>query len=175
VAAQKGKAGSVLLGIAAAPTWNTYFADSYLFRGAAWQLRAGAAVKPLGLPMLFGIELRPEWDMALGIFRIPLTLSWGLNDKVRVFAGPAVSFGDAALNVPGGIRRYTGGTSWIGAAGITVAPYRISLGDFDLALYGELAWQSYYSDNNTGNNFGADLAAGIRFSTGLRVTCGNIR
>ncbi|MCL1836748.1 MAG: C40 family peptidase [Treponema sp.] len=169
------KPGNILLGIAAAPTWNTYFADSYALRGAAWQLRAGVAVKPLGIPMIFGIELRPEWDMSLGVFRVPLTLSWGLNDKLRIFAGPAVSFGDAELRVSGGSRRYTGGTSWIGAAGITVAPYEAKLGDFNLAPYGELAWQSYYSDNNVGNNYGADLAAGIRFSTGIRVTYGNVR
>ena len=164
---EQQKTGKILFGIAGAPTWNTYFAENYVLRGAAWQLRAGAAVKPFGL---FGVELRPEWDMTLGVFRVPLTLSWGVNDKLRIFAGPAVSFGDAALNVSEGIRRYTGGTSWIGAAGITVAPFEMKPGNFVIAPYGELAWQSYFSDNNPDKNFSADLAAGIRLSTGLRVT-----
>jgi hypothetical protein len=117
--------------------------------------------------MIFGVELRPEWDRALGVFRIPLTFSWGPNDKLRFFAGPVLSFGSAALNLSGTQRRYIGGTSWLGAAGITFAPFSLKIGGSNFAPYGELAWQSYFSDN-TDKNFGADFAAGFRFSTGLR-------
>ncbi|MDR1858972.1 MAG: C40 family peptidase [Treponema sp.] len=163
------KGSNILIGFAAAPTWNTYPADGNVIRGAAGQVRLGVAVEPLGQPMIFGLELRPEWDGALGVFRVPLTFSWGLSDKVRIFAGPALSFGDAALKVSGGHRRYIGGTSWLGAAGITVAPFALKIGRTESSLYGELAWQSYFSDNSE-RNAGADLAAGIRISTGLRTT-----
>jgi probable lipoprotein NlpC len=164
--------GRILMGIAAAPTWGTPFADSDVVRGVAGQFRLGAAVRPFGQPMIFGMEMRPEWDNVLGIFRIPLTLSWGINDKVRIFAGPALSFGDAALTVSGESRHYTGGTSWFGTAGITIAPFAIKIAGNDLAPYMELAWQSYFSDNNN-KYLGADLAASSRFSTGIRYTWKN--
>jgi len=159
-----------LIGFAAAPTWNTATAaESGIIRGAAGQIRVGAAVKPFGQPMLFGLELRPEWDRVLGVFRVPLTLSWGINDKFRIFAGPVLSFGDAAMTVSGESRPYTGGTSWFGAAGITVAPFSFKIAQINLAPYGELAWQSYFYDGNN-RNLSADFAAGFRFSTGLSCT-----
>ena len=167
--AKKQTENNILMGVAAAPTWNTWFANGKVIRGVAGQFRVGAEVKPFGKPMIFGAELRPEWDGALGVFRLPLTLSWGMNDKLRVFAGPALSFGEAALTVSGGSRLYRGGTSWFGAAGITVAPFALTIGQTVTAPYAELAWQSYFSDS-AGRNIGADLTACIRVSTGLRCT-----
>jgi len=163
------KESNLLFGFAAAPTWNTFYADSSVLRGAAGQLRFGVKVKPFGQPMLLGTELRPEWDGVLGVFRLPLTFSWGINDKFRIFAGPALSFGDASLNISGKSRKYTGGTSWLGAAGITIAPFAIKIAGSSLAPYGEAAWQSYFS-NTSEKNIGADFAAGFRFSTGLCYT-----
>jgi probable lipoprotein NlpC len=168
-AVKQQKESNVLMGVAIAPTWNAYIPDGGVIRGAAGQFRLGAAVKPFGQPMIFGIELRPEWDGGLGIFRIPLTLSWGINDKLRFFAGPALSIGDAAMTFSGENRTYTGGTSWLGAVGVTYAPFALKIADGNLAPYGELAWQSYFSNNNN-NNVAADLSAGLRFSTGLRYT-----
>ena len=168
-AKKQQEAGKILIGFAAAPTWNTYFADGNVLRGAAGQIRLGVVVHPFGQQMILGVEARPEWDMALGVFRLPFTLSWGISDKFRIFAGPALSFGDAALNVSGESRRYRGGTNWIGAAGITVAPFSFKVAGNDLSPYGELAWQSYYSSSSE-RNLSADIAAGIRFSTGLRYT-----
>jgi len=165
----KQKEKGLLLGLAAAPTWNTYFADGHVLRGAAGHIRFGAVVRPLGIQMIFGAELRPEWDNALGVFRLPLTFSWGLNDRLRVFAGPAVSFGSAALDVSGESRPYSGGTNWFGAVGLTYAPFAVRIARTDLAPYGEIAWQSYFNDSSK-TNLGADFAAGFRFSTGLRFT-----
>jgi hypothetical protein len=119
--------------------------------------------------MIFGAELRSEWDRALGVFRLPFTLSWGINDKLRFFAGPALSFGGASLKVSGEKLGYTGGTNWFGAAGITAAPFILKIAGTEWSVYGELAWQSYFN-NQSKPNLGADLAAALRFSTGLRCS-----
>ena len=162
--------GRALVGVAVAPTWNTILPESGVFRGMAGQFRLGTEVRPFGHSMLLGIELRPEWDGMLGVFRLPLTFSWGRNDRVRFFMGPALSFGDAALTVGGERRRYTGGTSWFGTAGVTVAPFEARIAGAGLSPYGELAWQSFSGYNTETVNLPADIAVGIRFSTGLRLT-----
>jgi len=164
----------ILIGFAAAPTWNTYFSDGKfsggnVLRGVAGQIRFGAVARPFGRQMIFGAELRPEWDHTLGVFRLPFTLSWGLDDRLRIFGGPVLSFGEAALDVSGERRPYSGGTSWFGSAGLTISPFTIKIARTDLAPYGEVAWQSY-SNNGQKANIGADFAAGFRFSTGLRLT-----
>jgi len=166
-ASNQRSAVPLLIGFAAAPTWN--FADGNVLRGAAGQIRFGAVVHPFGQQMVLGAEIRPEWDNALGVFRLPFTLSWGLSDKLRIFAGPVLSFGDAALDVSGESRPYYGGTNWFGAMGLTFAPFAIKIARTDLAPYAEIAWQSYLADSPD-RNIAADLAAGFRFSTGLRVT-----
>jgi probable lipoprotein NlpC len=161
--------GNLLLGVAAAPTWKAFFSGGFVVRGVAGQFRVGTEIKPFGHSMIIGMELRPEWDSALGVFRLPFTLSWGLNDKLRIFAGPALSFGNAMLSNSGENRYYAGGTNWFGAAGITFAPVAIKVAVGELAPYGELAWQSYINKDGD-KNFGYDFAAGLRFSTGLRYT-----
>jgi len=158
----------ILAGAAFAPTWGGFF-NNGIIRGFASQLRLGADTSFFGPQMLFGLELRPEYDRALGVFRLPLTLSWGFNDKIRIFAGPVVSFGDASLSTGEGDRHYTGGTSWLGTIGVTAAPFIINTKKGEFAPYVEAAWQSY-SSNNQDKNLGADLSAHFRFSTGLRWT-----
>jgi len=166
-AANSATKSHFMLGLAAAPTWNAFHSDGKIIRGFAGQVRLG--VETFAIPMIFGLEMRPEWDGALGVFRMPFTLSWGINDKFRIFAGPVFSVGDPVLKTANGDRHYSNGTMWFGAAGVTAAPFIIksSIGEF--APYGELAWQAYFPDSK-GKNPGADFIAGIRFSTGLRYT-----
>ena len=160
----------ILMGAGIAPSWNISFHDGNVVRGIAGQLMVGTEVKPFGKPMILGLEVRPEWDEMLGVFRIPLTVSWGLDEKWRIFAGPAISFGSAALKLSDGkTREYPkGNNAWFGAAGITAAPFAFSIAGTNLAPYAELAWQSYLK--NGGNFKFADITAGLRFSTGLRLT-----
>jgi probable lipoprotein NlpC len=158
------------IGAALAPSWNGYFEEGSIFRGAAAQIRFGAVTSFRDKPLLVGLEFRPEWDVGLGVFRLPITLSLGFDDKFRIFIGPAFSFGDAALKTGDGNRRYAGGTSWIGAAGISAAPFSWEVGGGDLSVYGELAWQSYFRESGQDKDGMADLAAALRFSTGLRYT-----
>ena len=158
-----------IVGFAVAPTWNTFLPYGRIVRGVAGQVRVGYIIRPFGRQMILGLELRPEWDGALGITRLPVTFSWGLSDRLRLFFGPAFSFGDAGLATFYGDRDYTGGTSWIGAAGITAALFTAKVGNADLSPYGELAWQSYYRDGFS-SHFPADFSAGFRVSTGLRLS-----
>ena len=163
-----------LVGAAFAPSWGGLLEDGLLqggnvFRGFTSQVRGAAPFNILGTTSLFGVEIRPEYDSGLGVFRLPFTFSWGLDDRFRVFAGPVISFGDAELRTSDGLRRYSGGTSFLGTIGVTAAPFIFKVGGGELAPYGELAWQSYISDSSK-PDIVADFAAGIRFSTGIRFT-----
>jgi hypothetical protein len=163
------KKSHLLLGVAIAPTWQAFLKGGKLVRGFASQLRLGAETRTFGKSMIFGLELRPEYDGGLGVFRLPITFSWGPSDKFLIFAGPVFSFGDAVISTSGGDRHYSGGTSWLGAVGISAAPFLFKVAGGELAPYFETAWQSYFSDNPD-KNANADFSAGFRFSTGIRYT-----
>jgi probable lipoprotein NlpC len=159
-------------GIGFAPSWNGVSGlERYSpLRGVSAQGRMAWWGHIFGQSFVPGFEVRPEWDDVLGVFRTAFTLSLGFDDKLRVFVGPAFSLGSAALKLNAGDRPYTGGNAWLGAAGITAAPFSFPLSKGKLDLYGELAWQSYRSAGGTQSNWNADAAAGLRFSTGLRYT-----
>jgi hypothetical protein len=163
----KDTKGNLFLGLGIAPTWNAFLKDTDLFRGFASQLHIGAETSSLGPRMVFGLEIRPEYDAALGVFRLPITFSWGPSEKIMIFAGPVFSFGEAVITTADEIRYYSGGTSWLGAIGITAAPFMINSANGDFAPYLEAAWQSYFSDNPE-SNVNADFSAGFRFSTGVK-------
>jgi probable lipoprotein NlpC len=164
VSSKSGK--RFLFGAAFAPTWNGFLKEENFFRGFTSQFRLASDFVPR---MIFGLELRPEYDRALGVFRLPLTLSWGPNDKLRIFAGPVLSIGDASLSTEEGERYYSGGTSWLGTIGLTAAPFIIKTSKGEFAPYIETAWQSYFSENSN-SNLNADISAGLRLSTGIRWT-----
>lgn len=166
----RSAAGQWLLGFALAPTWGGIREDAPLLRGGAMAARFAYRSGRFKRPLLLGVEIRPEWDADLGIFRLPLTLSLGVDDIIRIFAGPAFTLGNPVLSTPGGERRYDGGARWLGAVGITLAPLRFKFARGTLSVYGEFAWQAYTAAPGQGKDWIADTSAGLRISTGLSYT-----
>jgi len=167
--ADSNEGNRFLTGVALAPTWNGFLKDGDVLRGFTSQLRIALDTSIFYKKMILGFEVRPEYDGELGVFRLPFTLSWGFNDKFRIFAGPVISFGNATISTKDSERQYSGGTSWFGTAGITAAPFIVKTDIGDFAIYAEAAWQSYFSDNNK-YNLNADFSAAVRLSTGIRWT-----
>jgi probable lipoprotein NlpC len=160
------------LGFGFAPTWNGVLSGGNIIRGGASQLGLAWKGSLLGRPIMPGFEIRPEWDNTLGVFRMPVTFSLGLDERFRLFAGPAFSIGDPELRTKEGDRQYTGGNAIIGAAGLTFAPFSIDTGQGILSIYGEAAWQSYFLKSGEKRNVNADFSAAFRLSTGLRFMWG---
>ena len=153
----------LFVGFGAACTWGGFFGDtSSSFRG----ISSLATVGYKWTNYRIGLEVRQEWDRALGVFRLPLTLSVG-TDTFQVFAGPAYTFGEPSLDRTNGTRDYSGGNSFRMGMGVSAATPPIRLGSGALSIYGELAWQPYSrGDNNF--NLKPDLTANTRIYTGLR-------
>jgi len=156
--------GRLLAGAAAAPVWNSFIKGGDLVRGFSSQLFFYIDTYSFSSRMVFGFELRPEYDGALEVFRLPITFSWGPSEKIRVFLGPVLSFGDASPGVNGDERRYA---NWLNVIGFTAAPFVITSPKGDFAPYLELAWQSYIL-NSKKFDLASDFSAGFRFSTGIR-------
>ena len=152
------------VGLGAAFTWGGFFQGApSIFRGFSAVSTAGYK----GSKYRAGIEFRPELDRALGVFRLPFTLSVG-TDIIQVFGGPAYTAGEPSLSLSDGERHYSGGGEWRWEAGFSAAfpPLKISRGA--LSIYGELAWQPYHWEDGTDFSFKPDVTANLRFSTGLR-------
>jgi probable lipoprotein NlpC len=166
------KAHTLFMGVALAPTWGSVPDSASPLRGGTAQFRMAYDIDLSIWVLRIGVELRPEWDAALGIVRVPFTLSLGFNDIFRIFAGPAFTLGDPVLKTGDGNRQYTGANAWIGEVGITAAPFSFRLGRGSLSPYGEIAWRSLVRSEDQASDWKADFGVGTRISTGLRYTWG---
>ena len=151
-------------GFGAAWTWGGFI------EGAPSILRGFSTLAALGYKWSkyrLGLELRPEWDRALGVFRLPITLSAG-TDYFQVYGGPAISFGDPSLDLPDGERHYLGGGEWRWELGLSFSIPLVKIKSGALGVYGDLAWQPYHWVEGEKFSFKPDFTANSRFSTGLR-------
>jgi len=156
----------LLAGVAFAPIFNISTNDGDLFCGFTSQLSFSIDMNPIGSRMVIGLELRPEYDGGLEVFRLPITLSLGTNYKFRIFAGPVLCFGDTALTIDGNQNRNSGGTNWFGVIGVTAAPFIVKTKGGEFAPYIEASWQSGFIDNKF--DFNSDFLSGFHLSTGIR-------
>jgi probable lipoprotein NlpC len=152
------------VGFAAAWVWGGIFEGiPSPFRGFSTLATAGHKWSSFRT----GLELRSEWDSALGVLILPLILSVG-TDTFQIFGGPALVLGEPSLSLENRERDYSGGGNWLWEAGISVAfsPFIIWRGA--LSFYGELAWQSHQLAAGENAEFRHDIAANFRISTGIR-------
>jgi probable lipoprotein NlpC len=125
----------------------------------------GVAYRLLGVEA--GIELRPEYDATLGDFRFPVVLALGVDKRLKVFAGPALTLGSPDL---GGTRSYEAQGGLLATAGIEYTPLRFRVGGMDLGLTGELVYNRYVSAATS--DLAKDAAARIRAGIGLSMRWG---
>lgn len=133
----------------------------YFFRGLATQAKIGYK-----LPFIqSSLEMRPEWDRLLGIYRLPITLNFG-TDTFQIFGGPAYTMGNPEISSKS--RGYHQGFTWLGELGLSAALPPLELGRGALSLFTEFCWQPYFRNKDEERNLAADLSANLRFSAGLR-------
>jgi len=134
-------------------------------RGGTSQLFLCADTYFFRREIVFGLEVRPEFDATLGVFRLPITFSVGPSDKFLVFVGYAPSFGEPSLSVAGGDRSYS--ASLPITCGFTMAPFTLRTKAGEFAPYAETAWQFYTRDSSS-KDPKADFLSMLRLSAGIR-------
>lgn len=127
----------------------------------------GAAYNLLGIEA--GLEIRPEYDKSLGDFRLPLVLTIGIDQHLKLFAGPAVTLGSPNL---GGARQYEASGGLLATAGIEYTPFRFHVSGLDLGLTGELVYNRYVAAAGVAADSGKDVAAGISAGLGISLRWG---
>jgi probable lipoprotein NlpC len=151
-------------GFGLAWNWGGFIQGSpSVFRGLTFTAAAGYKWTKYRV----GVEIRPVWDRALGVYRLPFTLSVG-TDTFQIFGGPAFTIGDPFLNVSDRERHYKGEDEWRWEVGFSTAFPPIRIGRGGLSLFGELAWQPYHWEDGESFSFKPDATANVRLSTGIR-------
>jgi probable lipoprotein NlpC len=160
------ESGGVFTGFGLAFNFGGFFSGSpSVFRGLAFQAKIG--YKGLFTDSFqIALEVRPDWDRTLNIFRLPFTLNLG-TDIFQIFIGPGFTVGDPALDAGEG-RGYHPAFAFLAELGIAGALPPVRIGSGALSFFGELVWQPYFRNEEESRNFAADLTASLRVSAGVR-------
>jgi probable lipoprotein NlpC len=151
------------LGLIFSSSLGPSFGTEDFLRGARGSL--GIAYKIFGIET--GVELRPEYDATLGDFRLPAVLALGIDRRLKVFAGPALTFGTPKLS---GSREYEAGGGILATAGIEFTPFTFRVGSMKLGLTGELVYNRYVALASA--DLAQDAAARIRAGVALSARWG---
>jgi probable lipoprotein NlpC len=127
---------------------------------------SASAAYPLG-GLELGLDLRPSWDGALGVLRLPAAFSFGLDSRLRFFFGPVLTLGAPRLSTAEGERDYAAGGSWLATAGLSWTPFSLPLGSGSLGFYGQLVYDRYEAIAAAADP-GLDATARLSAGFGLR-------
>jgi probable lipoprotein NlpC len=153
------------LGLILSASLGPGFGAEEAFRGIRGSF--GVAYRLLGIEA--GIELRPEYDRALGDFRLPAVLAIGIDKRLEIYAGPALTIGSPNLE---GTRAYEASGGLIATVGIDYTLFLFRLSAFDFGLRGGVAYDSYVPAQGLAADSGKDFAAAFSADLGLSVGYG---
>jgi hypothetical protein len=108
-----------------------------------------------------GLQIAPAWDASLGVVRVPLQLSLGLDRHLRFFAGPSFTIGSPQLSEAGGTRSYKAEGGLLGSAGLAWAPFDFKVLGQVWRLVGILTYDRYVADGGAPADAGRDATASI--------------
>jgi hypothetical protein len=108
-----------------------------------------------------GVQTSPSWDAALGVIRLPLQLSFGLDRRLRFFAGPALTIGNPSLLLAGVTRVYEASGGLIASAGLTWAPFDFKVGSMTWRLVGQITYDRYVAADSMIADAGSDSIARV--------------
>ena len=150
--------------------WTFFSADRFhlLFRGVTLDAHArysGGTLEP-------GFGLSFSYDPAMKVFQIPLLFSLTVAQGIRVYAGPVFSIGNpiepdtVSDDSPSRVR----GSIFPGVLGVCLQTPSLKAGKVNLSLVQDIRYTVFNDTEDGALPFVNSLAAGLVFSTGIRVT-----
>jgi hypothetical protein len=147
--------------------WTLFSAKRFMLISRGFQLTLHASYKPENWQLYPGIGVGFGWDIATGTYNIPFIASLSMDNGIRVYAGPVLAFPREATlpdtDTPIAPSIFPGilGVSW------SSPPLR--LGAAGVSFMQDIHYQVYNKPNGAALPFFESCAAGIVFSTGIRV------
>ena len=116
-----------------------------------------------------GIGLAFRYNHGLGVFQMPLMLSATVNDFVRFYAGPVITFGQPKMI---GTNEEISASVFPGILGASFSTPSIPIGDSKVQLVQDISYTVFNQRDYAALPFIQSVSAGLVLFTGIRVTFG---
>lgn len=145
--------------------WSLISPNQFMFkyRGIDAQINArysGWLLQP-------GIGLDFRFNSSQGMFQIPILISATINDYVRAYAGPVISFGNGTLI---GTDKEISPSVFPGIIGASFTTPFIEAGKVKLQLIQDISYTVFNNIDNSALNLLETISAGLVMYTGVKIT-----
>mgnify|MGYP002627010110 CR=1 FL=1 len=146
--------------------WNFFTAKNVRlnFRGASTMLHARYAGKTLQP----GVGTMLRYDYGTDVFQIPIVASLSFGEYVRIFAGPVISIGSPTM--PGDSDTDIKASFFPGIMGVCWQTPSFAIGKTTLSFVQDVHFTIFNRTDGAALEPIDNIAAGLVFSSGLRVT-----
>lgn len=146
--------------------WTFFTVERFhlMFRGVTLDAHArytGGKLEPG-----FGFSL--SYDPSMNVFQIPILFSLTVLKGIRVYAGPVFTMGDPAE--PDRENSRVKGSIFPGILGLCLQTPSLKVGKVELSLIQDIRYTVFNDTSGVALSFLSSMAAGLKFSTGFRVT-----
>jgi hypothetical protein len=148
--------------------WNCTTSDEFMFnlRGADLETHATYnGWKDTSIIPGFGIRYR--FDPKMDIFQMPIIFSVTVYEKLRVYAGPVITFGDPVII---GNNKSIKASFFPGILGVSWQSPSWKCGLTRMSFVQDFAWTVFNDTDDSALDPYEALCTGLTFSTGFRVT-----
>lgn len=147
--------------------WSFLSPNSFMLRWRGLDLQANARYSKWILEPGLGFSFR--YNHGLGIFQIPILFSATVNDYLRFYAGPVLTFGDATMI---DTDEDISASVFPGILGISLSTPSFNAGKTKIQIVQDISYTIFNREDNAALSFIDSVSAGLIMFTGVRVTLG---
>lgn len=147
--------------------WSLITPNSFMINWRGLDLQTN--VRYTKIPLQPGLGMSLRYNYGMGLFQIPLLFSVTLNDFVRFYAGPVISFGNGSMV---GTGETVSPSVFPGTLGASFATPSFKVSKAKVQVVQDISYTVFNKPDNAALSFVDSVAAGLVFYTGVRVSMG---
>ncbi len=147
--------------------WSLITPNSFMINWRGLDLTAN--VRYTKVPLQPGVGTALRYNYGLGLIQIPIFLSVTMNDYVRFYAGPVISFGNGSMVSTG---ETVSPSVFPGILGASFATPSVKVSKAKIQMVQDISYTVFNKPDNSALSFVDSVAAGLVLYTGVRVSMG---
>ena len=147
--------------------WSLFSSNEFMLKWRGLNFETNVRISKWVLEPGFGFGIR--YNYGIDVVQIPLIFSATLNDYVRFYAGPVITFGNPKMI---STEKEISSSFFPGILGVTFSTPSFSINKAKVQFIQDVSYTVFNNPDNAALSFIESASAGIVMFTGIKVTLG---
>ena len=147
--------------------WSLFSPNEFMLKWRGLNFETNVRISKWVLEPGFGFGIR--YNYGINVVQIPLIFSATLNDYVRFYAGPVITFGNPKMI---STEKEISSSFFPGILGVTFSTPSFSISKAKVQIVQDVSYTVFNNPDNAALSFVESAAAGFVMFTGIKVTLG---